>query len=208
MNKERDAALKHLGSKGKEDSAGSQAMERETEESGKRAPSPAVRLIQSDGRNPSVVAFEAELVAFFIDAAEVLGVPKSVAAIYGICFASAEPLSFANIQERLRISQGSISQGIRVLKEIGALRVVGTHDRREYFAPEIELRRLATRFIEERLEKQLKAGKQRLQSIKTVVPDEDNSSTRELKARLSYLQTWHDKARGIIPLAKTFLKLT
>lgn len=63
------------------------------------------------------------MVSFFIDAADMLGVPKSVAAIYGICFASPEPLSFSDINERLDISSGSISQGLRVLREVGALKV-------------------------------------------------------------------------------------
>ena len=52
------------------------------------------------------------MVEFFVKAADLLGIPKSVAAIYGICFASPEPLSFADIEARLDISRGSISQGV------------------------------------------------------------------------------------------------
>lgn len=170
-----------------------------------QVPRSAARLMRVAKRDSQIVAFETELVSFFVDAADMLGVPKSLAAIYGICFASAEPLSFADIQSRLNISQGSISQGIRVLREIGALKVVGYHDRREYLTPDIELRRLGRRFIEERLEKHLRAGKRRLQLIRAAVPS--RAGADELKARLKNLQAWHDKASGIIPLAKTFLKL-
>ena len=67
------------------------------------------RLIRADGRPSDVVAFEEAVVAFFFEAAEILGVPKSLAAIYGICFASPVPLSFSEVQERLDISAGSIS---------------------------------------------------------------------------------------------------
>jgi FlaA1/EpsC-like NDP-sugar epimerase len=67
-------------------------------------------LVLEAGREPQAVEFERALVAFFLDAAEMLGVPKSVAAIYGVCFASPLPLSFADIEERLDISKGSISQ--------------------------------------------------------------------------------------------------
>lgn len=164
-------------------------------------------LIRAGDRSSEIIAFESEVVSFFLDAAEMLGIPKSVAAIYGICFANPHPLSFADISERLDISQGSISQGLRVLREIGALKVAGTSDRREYFSPELELRKLASHFIEERLEEQLKAGRGRLQSMKAVIPAAYDTSDKALKARMKYLQAWHDKGRALVPLLKTFLRL-
>lgn len=69
-------------------------------------------------------AVSSAIVAYFVDAAALLGVPKSVAAIYGTCFASSEPLSFSEIQERLDLSAGSISQGLKLLREMGALKIV------------------------------------------------------------------------------------
>lgn len=84
---------------------------------------PSSGLIHRDGRPSDLVTLEEALVGFFIDVADLLGVPKSVAAIYAVCFASAEPLSFSEINERLELSAGSISQGLRVLRETGALKV-------------------------------------------------------------------------------------
>lgn len=168
----------------------------------------ATILVVAAGRDSATVAFETKVVAFFVDAAEILGVPRSVAAIYGICFANSEPLSFADIYARLDISQGSISQGLRVLREVGALKIAGTYERREYFAPELQLRNLAGRFVEERLEKQLRAGKEKLQSIKAALPSEETGGGQELKVRLKYLQSWHEKGRALAPLVKTFLKLS
>lgn len=185
----------------------------------------ASSLVRSEGRPATVVSFEETVVTFFLDAADILGVPKSVAAIYGICFASPRPLSFADINERLEISQGSISQGLRVLREVGALRVVqpaefadaaaGWRDpelvrdarRKEFFTPDLELRKLAGRWIEQRLEKQLKAGKGRLQAMKDAIPADHGASARELRARLKYLESWHTQSRALVPLMKTFLKL-
>ncbi len=66
-------------------------------------------MIRPHGRPADVVAFEESVVGFFLETATILGVPKSLAAIYGICFASPEPLSFSDVQERLDISAGSIS---------------------------------------------------------------------------------------------------
>lgn len=165
-------------------------------------------LVRGMNRSAEIVAFEIAVVSFFVDAADLLGVPKSVAAIYGLCFSSAEPLSFADLDERLDISTGSISQGVRVLREVGALKVAGTQNRREYFTPDLELRKLAARFIEERLEKQLNAGKGSLSTIKSKVPaGKNHAAGKQLRIRLKYLQSWHDHASGVLPLVKSFLKI-
>lgn len=177
-----------------------------------RSPSTADRplgsgLVLAADRDADVVAFEAALVDFFVDAAGLLGVPKSVAAIYGIVFASAEPLSFAAIEARLDISKGSVSQGLRVLREVGAIKEVSSEsDRVELFEPDLEMRQLVLRFLEQRLQRQLDAGKGRLNSLARAVPG-GKVAADILRQRLKYLQSWHDKARALMPMAKTFLKL-
>lgn len=80
-------------------------------------------LVVPGGRPAENVAFEERVVSFFVEAADLLGVPKSVAAIYGVIFASPVPLSFSDVEARLDISKGSISQGLRVLREVGAIRL-------------------------------------------------------------------------------------
>ena len=65
------------------------------------ASAPAVGVVQGEGREPGLVVFEEALVGFFVEAADLLGVPKSVAIIYGIVFASPQPVSFAEIEARL-----------------------------------------------------------------------------------------------------------
>ncbi|MDO8545172.1 MAG: hypothetical protein Q7S40_32430 [Opitutaceae bacterium] len=188
-------------------------------------------LVRGNERPADVIAFEQSVVGFFVEAADMLGVPKSVAAIYGICFASPEPLGFSEINGRLEISSGSISQGLKFLREVGALKVSESPGslvsgplpalslsngslvqraarQRERYEPDMELRNLALHFIEERLEKQLTAGKSRLEAIHAAVPSGDNGSARELKARIKALQTWNSKGRALVPLIKSFLKLT
>ena len=166
-------------------------------------------LVLPGNRQTEMVAFENAMVDFFLDAAGLLGAPKSVAAIYGIVFASPSPLSFAEIEARLDISKGSISQGIRVLREIGALKEVSSPaERVELFAPDMELRRLIKRFLEQRLQKQLDAGKARLSALKRALPNSDYPEAGILHSRFNQLQTWHKKARALIPVVKVFLKVT
>lgn len=171
-------------------------------------PETSAGLVISAGRPAEQVAFDTALVDFFVEAAELLGVPKSVAAIYGIVFASPESLSFADIEARLDISKGSISQGLRILREIGAVKEISTAaDRVELFTPDLELRKLIARYISSRLQTQLAAGQKRLTAIAHQVPVSDPVHSELLRQRLKHLTGWHAKARALLPVARTFLKL-
>lgn len=178
-------------------------------------PSPRSALVRGGGRHADAVTLDREIVSFFVEAAGLLGIPKSLAAIYGICFASPDPLSFSDIQERLDISAGSISQGIRVLREVGALKVAppvsdGTNGQRrgDRFEPALGLRELAVHLIDEKLRPQLNSGRARLQAISEAIPPSRHASSKVLRERIDALQTWHHKARTVLPLVKAFLRVT
>jgi HTH-type transcriptional regulator, glycine betaine synthesis regulator len=184
-------------------------------------PPPVSRPVRTDGRVTNVVRFEEEVVGFLLETAKVLGIPKSVAVIYGLCFASPEPLSFADLNKRLKISQGSISQGLKVLREFGALRVVQlaclgarpsgfeeTQRRsarsRGFYTPALELREFAVRWIKQRWEHPLPAGDSRLRAIiKALSPG--RSGSRELMARLGYPQSWRQQSQALVPMIEAFL---
>ncbi len=166
-------------------------------------------LLRSGERSSEVVAFEAAIVEFFVEAADLLGVPKSVAAIYGVIFAAPQPVSFSEIEASLEISKGSISQGLRVLQEVGAIKEVSAaSDRAELFVPDLELRKLALRFMEQRLAKHLTPGAERIGELKRAVPAANKVAAKELTRRLQSLQDWHTRVRQLLPVVKTFLKLT
>lgn len=166
-------------------------------------------LVIEDGRDEAQVTFDHATVSFFVNAADMLGVPKTVAAIYGIVFASPEPLTFADIEARLNVSKGSISQGLRVLREVGAIKEVSApSERAERFTPDLELRRLVERFLESRLRKQLDEGGDRLAALREAIPTNNEDAAGVLRSRLQSVQDWHRKARALLPVAKTFLKLT
>ncbi len=197
---------------------------------------PGSGLVLGLGRAPEIVAFESSVVDFFVDAAELFGVPKSVAAIYGIVFASPAPLSFADIESRLDISKGSVSQGLRILREVGALKAVSPEPgamsgkpngsgsrlaaqssqpeaetpvgRGVSYEPDLEMRQLIQRFLEQRVQRQLAGGKSRLDALNRAVPELEADEMGALRARLKQLQNWHDRARALLPVMKAFLKLS
>ena len=167
------------------------------------------RLIRADGRPADVVAFEETVVEFFLEAAEILGVPKSLAAIYGVCFASPEPLGYSEVVDRLGLSAGSVSQGLRILQEINALKVAKSpQTKRDLFEPDLELRKLVAHYLEERVAKQLNSGRGRLLVMAKAIPDGTNGSSKILRARLKSLQSWHDKTRRLLPAIRVLLKLS
>ncbi|HWA24539.1 MAG TPA: ArsR family transcriptional regulator [Lacunisphaera sp.] len=170
---------------------------------------PAERGLVNVGNRPAdLVDFEAAVVNFFVDAAELLGVPKSVAAIYGIVFASVEPLCFADIEQRLNLSRGTISQSLRVLREIGAIKEVSrATDRAELFTPDLELRKLIERFLATRLETQLAAGGKQLADISRRVPAGDPARAAVFNQRLKLLGRWNKRTRALVPIARAFLHI-
>ena len=173
------------------------------------AASPVADLIVPDGRSAEVVAFEQSVVAYFLDAADLLGVPKSLAVIYGICFASTDPLSPAEIRARVDLSAGSLSQGLRFLTGLGAIIEVSVRGERvTRYAPDVELRKLLIHYLERRVEAQLDAGQVHLKAMKANLPKGLGSKSKILKARVESLSGWHHKSRALMPLLKGALKLS
>jgi HTH-type transcriptional regulator, glycine betaine synthesis regulator len=67
---------------------------------------------------------EVEIIDFFVQLSRLLGQPQSLAEIYGLLFISARPLAMDDLVERLHLSKGSTSQGLKLLRNIGAVKMV------------------------------------------------------------------------------------
>lgn len=168
-----------------------------------------LKLVKSGGRSRGSVEFDQSVVSFFVETADGVGVPRSLAAIYAICFATREPLSFSDIKDRLSMSAGSISQGLRLLRQIGALRVVRVcGDKRDRFSPELSMRNLAARFLEEKVLTQLRSSQARYELIMNSLPGLPQGEAVELRSRLLALRAWQDKGHALIPLIRAFLQAT
>ena len=163
-----------------------------------------------------------------------------------VIFASPRPLTFAAVELRLKLSKGSVSQGLRFLKEIGAIKVAEARrvkvaqasqpapersalsgespesdlppsssfsnrdanaSTRASYVPDMELRRLAERLLKEKIEPQLNGNGRRLAQLVAAVPFADRDEARLVRERLKQFQSWHRKARKLVPFAKTVLAL-
>jgi DNA-binding transcriptional regulator GbsR (MarR family) len=148
------------------------------------------------------------IVEIFSGAAVELGLPKSIGQIYGLLYANPDPLAFREISELLDMSAGSASQGIRLLRDLGAIKPVpGAASRREYFAPELSLRRLLGGVLKTRVQSPLDSGAAKIEAIRTRLKRAGDAEpdAEFLKRRLESIQSWHSKATLMLPLLRTFL---
>lgn len=137
----------------------------------------------------------------------VVGVPHSIGAIYGLLFASPEPLCFADIVARLEMSKGSVSQGLAFLRQTNAVIVVEiTGDRREHFQPELGLRRLASGLIRDKLHPLARETKDAVARLKRHANDTRNGQHEFQMERIRQLETWHKQLGRVLPVVQTILK--
>lgn len=158
-----------------------------------------------DRGRAAAVEFEQECVDFFAEVAHVFRAPPSAGQIYGLLYASPEPLSFSDIVERLGISKGSASQGLRLLRTTKAVTVVETDDvRREYFVPELGLRKLMGGVLHERLEPLLAMGAVKIDRLKHLAKESPTTGNFQLK-QVKQLETWRARLMLVLPVLQSFL---
>lgn len=157
---------------------------------------------------PRDPVFERECVGLFSEFLHVLGVPNSIGAIYGLLFASPEPLCFADIVERLGASKGSVSQGLTFLRQSGAVKVVEiSGDRREFFEPELGLRRLASGLIQEKIQPLAKETKSAVTRLRHHAETTQSGRNEFQVARIKQLEAWHRQLGRVLPVVQTILKI-
>lgn len=150
---------------------------------------------------------ERRVIAFCCDGVRILGLPKSIGEIYGLLFISRRPLALDDFVEQLQISKGSASQGLKVLRTLGAIvESEGPDRRRTYFEADLQLKRLVGGFIREQVRPHLKSGDAKLGEIKQLAKAEEDEELREFyEERLGKLDRWSKQARLLLPLLQRVL---
>lgn len=145
---------------------------------------------------------EREVIELFVRMADVLNLPRSVGEIYGLLFISTEPLCLDDCRQKLSISKGSTSQGLRILRSFGAIRTIYIPgDRKDYFVAETQLRKMASGFANEQIQPHVRSGKERLEQIKRLLDEHPGGDEREVLAeRINTLGNWQKRANQILPL--------
>ncbi len=163
----------------------------------------------TDGSTHELDPLQRQVVDFFVDGVRVLGLPRSIGEIYGLLFISRVPLSLDDLVHRLNISKGSASQGLRMLKSLGAVREAesnGGAERRTYYEPAVELKRLVGGFIREQIRPHLESGKAKINRLaETAQQVEDSEQRQFLCDRVERLENWLRSGGRVLPIIQRIL---
>ena len=153
-------------------------------------------------KEPTLLSpLETEIIDLFVQLSRLLGQPRSLGEIYGLLFISARPLAMDDLIERLRLSKGSASQGLKFLRAAGAVRMVYiAGDRRVHYEAVAELRNLTTRFLREQIVPHLESGHNRLERIATLVRQMPAGERLRVNGRLTMLQSWMKRGKRFLPM--------
>jgi len=165
----------------------------------------------ADGQLAPLDDCEREVVAIFVAVADVLGFARSLGEIYGLAYISERSIHLAQVCERIQMSKGSASQGLRTLRDLGALKPVYiAGDRRDHFEPEIKIRVLLYRLLTERLRPHLNRSNSSLEQLKTRAeeanPGLDPVRRRFRRDRVALLGAWQKRVSTFLPLIQRILR--
>lgn len=168
---------------------------------------PRTHILEAPRSSGRITAAEREVVEFFVHFGRYLSLPRSVGEIYGLLFATGESLTLDGLVRRLEISKGSASQGLRLLRGVGAVKVTyRPGDRKDYYEAEVELPALVRGFLRDRLVVRLNHADERLRLLRDAVVDPANDAPDGLTHRVERLVSWQKKAKRLVPLVSTFLR--
>jgi HTH-type transcriptional regulator, glycine betaine synthesis regulator len=148
-----------------------------------------------------LVPLEAGIIDLFVQLSRVLGQPRSYGEIYGLLFISARPLAMDDLIARLRISKGSASQGLKYLRQLGAVREIYVPgERRVHYEAVAELRGLVSRFLRDQVLPQLQSGEEKLGHLAALVKAMPAVEREQVIGRVRMLQSWGKNARRAVSL--------
>lgn len=142
------------------------------------------------------------IVRIFGDGVRVLGLPRSVGEIYGLLYGSRTPLSLDDFVSKLKVSKGTASQGLKMLRTLGAVEESGgVEGRKTFFEANVELKSLVGGFIRHEVRPHLDSAKGKIADLSARVDEDDEF----MMGRVERLEAWRKKARFVLPLIQKLL---
>jgi DNA-binding transcriptional regulator GbsR (MarR family) len=163
---------------------------------------------KSDVRSvaPGLEQVEVETINLFVQFSRALGQPRSYAEIYGLLYLSQQPLPMDALIERLHMSKGSASQGLKYLEDLGAVRAVYlAGERRTHYEAVAELRNLAGRFLGQQIMPFFDDSSTRMDHMMAHAQKLSGARRKHVIARIKMLRSWERNARRLLPFILTIL---
>ena len=115
-----------------------------------------------------------------------------------------EPMEAGQICRKLKVSRGSVSQGLKFLKELGAIRSEGLNgNRAEHFVVEDHLRKAVETFVTKKIGP---AFDELGQEAERMENDSSQPLPANLREKLETIRRWHGHGQLLLPLVSGFLK--
>ena len=142
---------------------------------------------------------ERRSIDFFVRMAGLLGVQKSTAEIYGFLYVCPEPVGFPEIERRLALSKGSVSAGLRFLREHGMIQAKRRpRVRADLWSVSPSLATALATLLSNRVQPALESSTPTLRALQEEAAAAGVSA--EVAERLSRLSHWNSRALELLPL--------
>jgi DNA-binding transcriptional regulator GbsR (MarR family) len=165
------------------------------------------RVIEGNtGSAGNLNRLELDVLELFGQFSKVLGYPKSVGEIYGTLYLSGDYMSMGDIVDKLEISLGSVSQGLRVLKELEAISV-GHSDtaRRGLFRAETNYWQFLSCFLRDRIQPEIQVLRERIERIGLEASQESGLEPSVVR-RIDGIREIHALLVELIPVVRVVLE--
>ena len=131
------------------------------------------------------------VIEFCVHLTRLFGIPKSVGEIFGFVFSSPEPVAFDTVVASLGVSNGSASHGLRLLRQLGALKLTYVaRDRRDFYVAETSARRLLAGFLSENVLHEVNDNKRRLVALHAKLSADQHLHPSDLLQQVEVLMGW------------------
>jgi len=168
---------------------------------------PGTTVEEPTQRIEKLTRLEIDVIDIFVRIARFFGVSKSVGEIYGLLFISATPVPLDYIRGKLNLSSGSASQGLRLLRTVGAVHATYMPgDRRNHFMAETGLRKITSGFLRERVVPDLLVNEEQLERLSTLLNEVPSSLRPYVEGRIHILLNWRRQAREVLPIVMSQLE--
>lgn len=125
------------------------------------------------GGTEEIAPLHWEIIDVCVRLAQMIGVPRSTGEIFGLVFCSPRPVCFDDVAKILKLSNGTISYGLRYLRRVGAIRTCYiAQERKDFYVAETSLRKMISTLFSESIVAELGGSAEQLEHLRArVLPD-------------------------------------
>ena len=127
------------------------------------------------------------------------GINRTMAQIHALLMVSADPLTQDDVMDMLSISRGNVNMNMRELISWGLVdRVILSGERKEFFAAEKDIWKVATQIIKERKKRELDPMLKLLAQLENIEGDKKDKHVKQFTDTISGIRKFSTQADNIL----------